>query len=64
MELNADVVRVVVELEDFTALAGLVFANEHEPFRLDDVDKVRIDLVSVAMALIDRVARAVEFTDR
>jgi hypothetical protein len=60
MELDTDVVWMVVEFKDFTALTGFVFADKHQASLFDAFNEVGVDFVSVTMALVHRFARSVQ----
>ena len=64
MKLDAHVVRVVVEFEDFTTLTGFVFTDEHQALGLNALNEIGVDLVAMPMTLVDRFARAVESPNR
>ena len=53
VELDANVPRVVGEFQDLHAFGTIVFADEGEPVRGEDVDVGWADFVAVAMALGD-----------
>ena len=60
MELDTDIVWMVVEFKDFTALTGFVFADKHQTGLLDTFDEVGVDLIPVAMALVHRITGSVQ----
>ena len=60
MELDTDVVWMVVEFKDFTALTGFVFADKHQASLFDSLDEVGVDFISVAMALVHRFSGPVQ----
>ena len=60
MKLHANVVWVVVEFENFAPLTRLVLSDKDQPGFFDAFNEVGIDLVAVSVALVHRVARAVQ----
>ena len=60
VELDADEPRVVFDLDDLHAHARLVLADKRQPALFQRVDVLRVDLVSVAMALEDLVLAGVQ----
>lgn len=61
VELNTDVPRVVLKLDDLHTDTGLVLADESKSLLLELVDVVGVDFVTVSVALVDAlVLQAVE----
>ena len=60
VKLHTNVVRVVVEFENFAPLTRFVLADKDQPGFFDAFDEVGVDLVAVSVALVHCVARAVQ----
>lgn len=63
MELRAHKVGVVLDLEDLHTLARLVLADKVQTSSLELINVGRVDLVAVAVPLLDLLVAAVEGTD-
>lgn len=63
VELGAHEIRVVLDLEDFHTLAGLVLSNKVQTSSLKLLNIRRIDLIAVAVPLLNLRKTAVEGTD-
>lgn len=63
MELCANEVRVVLDLEDLHALTRLVLAHKVETCLLQTLDVLRVDLVSMTVTLLNFLGTSVQSTD-
>ena len=60
MELDTDVIRVAFKFEDLTALPRFVLSDKDKTGAFNSFDQIRVDLVPVTVALVHRIAFAVE----
>lgn len=63
VELGAHEVRVVLDLEDLHALAGLILSDKVQTSSLQLLNVRRVDLVAVAVPLLDLGETAVKGSD-
>jgi hypothetical protein len=61
--LNADVIRVAIKFEYFAALTSFIFPNENKSSRLNSLNHIGVDFVSMTVSLINRITFTIQLAN-